>query len=229
MFVPLYDETALRHIPRPYGVYALLAANVAVFLLTRLDAAGLTERFDLSFGVIPAVIFGEARLSPEFVVVPTFATPFTSLFLHGDVWHLLGNMLFLWVFGDNVEDAMGHVRFVVFYVLCGVVAALAHAVAFPDSRSALIGASGAVSGVLVAYLMLHPHVRVFGLAFKWVPLTIKALYALVAWIVLQFASALLGGDPAVGWWAHVGGVLAGAALILVFKKPEVLLFDRREK
>jgi membrane associated rhomboid family serine protease len=225
VFIPLYDGVAIRHIKRPVAVYSLLAANIAFFLLT---SALPSARVETSFGMIPAVVFGEAVLGPGMLHPPAMITPATSLFLHADVLHLAGNMLFLWVFGDNVEDAMGSARFVLFYMLCGVCASFAHALALPESTSPLIGASGAVSGVITAYLFLHPHVRVFGLVLKWLPLTLPAVYVIAAWIALQLFSAIFGGDPDVGWWAHVGGIFAGALFIGVFKRPGVLLFDRRQ-
>ncbi len=224
MFIPLYDQAGYRHIKRPIGVYAILAANILCFALASALPAGKPA---LSFGMIPIVLFGDAVLPPGILHAPAYFTPFTSLFLHLNFEHILGNMLFLWVFGDNVEDAMGTPRFIVFYLLCGACAALAHAIAMPGSQSPLIGASGAVSGVIAAYLLLHPHVRVFALVLKWIPVAVKALYVIAAWIGLQFAYAIFGGDPDVGWWAHVGGIVAGAALIVIFKRPEVTLLDRR--
>jgi membrane associated rhomboid family serine protease len=131
----------------------------------------------------------------------------------------------LWVFGDNVEDAMGHRRFIVFYLACGVAAALAHAFALPDSTQPLIGASGAVAGVIAAYLLLHPRVRVWVLAFRIIPLRIAAVWVLGAWAVTQFVMVLLGPRE-VAWWAHIGGMAAGAVLILFLRRPGVPLFDR---
>jgi membrane associated rhomboid family serine protease len=224
VFIPLYDKVRYRHIKRPIGVYSLLAATICCFVLT---SALPAARLELSFGMIPAVVFGDAILPASVLHTPPFITPFTSFFLHVDIEHLVGNMLFLWVFGDNIEDAMGAPRFIVFYLLCGACAALAHAVATPGSQAPLIGASGAVSGIIAAYLLLHPHVRVFGLVMKFLPVAVKALYVIAAWIALQFAYALFGGDPQIGWWAHVGGIIAGPILIIFFKRPEVLLLDRR--
>jgi membrane associated rhomboid family serine protease len=224
VFIPLYDQAGYRHIKRPVGVYALLAANILCYALA---AAMPDGKLALSFGMIPVVVFGDAVLPAGLLHAPAYLTPFTSLFLHVGLEHIIGNMLFLWVFGDNIEDAMGTARFIIFYLLCGACAAMAHAFAMPDSQAPLVGASGAVSGVIAAYLLLHPHVRVFGLVLKWVPVTLKALYVIAAWIALQFAYAIFGGDPAVGWWAHVGGIIAGALLIGLFKRPEVALLDRR--
>lgn len=224
MFLPLYDQAGFRHIKRPIGVYLILGANILVFALTSALSA---LRPELSFGMIPAVVFGDAILPASVLQTPAFVTPFTSVFLHGGFEHIIGNMLFLWVFGDNIEDAMGTPRFIIFYVLCGVCAAMAHAFVMPSSEAPLIGASGAVSGVIAAYVLLHPHVRVYGLALKWIPVAVKAMYVIAAWIALQFAFAIFGGDPNVGWWAHVGGIIAGAVLIVFFKRPGVVLLDRR--
>ena len=159
--------------------------------------------------------------------MPERLTLVSYMFLHGDVFHLLGNMLFLWVFGDNVEDAMGHVRFVVFYLACGIFAGLTHAWMMPDSDMPLIGASGAVAGVIAAYIMLHPRVRVWVLAFRFIPLRISAALALGAWILTQLVMVALPQIGPVAWWAHIGGLVAGAALILVMRRPGVPLFDKR--
>jgi membrane associated rhomboid family serine protease len=138
-------------------------------------------------------------------------------------------MLFLWVFGDNVEDAMGHQRFLVFYLLCGIIAGLAHALISPESSTAMIGASGAVSGVIAAYLMLHPNVRVWVLAFMRIPLRVSAGFALMVWVALNIVSAYMayvqkdGGGTA--WWAHIGGLAAGAILIIFMRRPGIPLFD----
>jgi membrane associated rhomboid family serine protease len=139
--------------------------------------------------------------------------------------HLIGNMLFLWVFGDNVEDALGHGRFLVFYLICGVAAALSHAAMLPESSDALIGASGAVSGVIAAYLMLHPRVGVWVLAFKFLPLKITAALALGIWIALQVVMVMLPQVGPTAWWAHIGGLITGAILILVMRRRGVPLFS----
>jgi membrane associated rhomboid family serine protease len=140
------------------------------------------------------------------------------VFLHGSLLHLLGNMLFLWVFGDNVEDAMGHVRFLAFFLICGAVASLIHAVVDPESIRPLIGASGAVSGVVAAYLILYPRVKVWGLFLKGIPLKVPAYGAIGFWVALQVVSAFFGGDDAVGWFAHLGGFAAGAALVVPMRR-----------
>jgi membrane associated rhomboid family serine protease len=174
-----------------------------------------------SYGFIPAVLLTGAELPAELAVLPPAATLFTSMFLHGGFMHLAGNMLYLWVFGNNIEDSMGHGRFLVFYLLCGVAAAFAQALPDPSSEIPMIGASGAISGVLGAYLVLFPHARVhvlipFGFLFLH---TIRAGWLLGFWFVFQllsgvFSSAAEGG---VAFWAHVGGFVAGMALIFVMR------------
>ncbi len=128
--------------------------------------------------------------------------------------------------GDNVEDAMGHFRFLVFYLLCGIFAGLAHSWMMPDSPNPLIGASGAVAGVIAAYLMLHPRVRVWVLAFQFIPLRLSAAVVLGVWILTQFIMILLPEVGPVAWYAHIGGLIAGAVLIVFMKRPDVPLFDR---
>jgi membrane associated rhomboid family serine protease len=185
-----------------------------------------------SFAVTPRELLGGTALlapssfSEDGYAIGEEATLLTYMFFHADVFHLVGNMLFLWVFGDNVEDAMGHLRFLVFYLACGVFAALFHAWMLPDSDLPLIGASGAVAGVIAAYLMLHPRVGVWVLAFKVIPLRITAGLALGVWIALQVVMVAMPDMGPVAWWAHIGGLIAGAVLIFFMRRPGVPLFDR---
>src|SRR5690606_27943353 len=131
-----------------------------------------------------------------------------------------GNMLFLWVFGDNVEDAMGHGRFILFFLLCGTAAGLAHAFAVPGSDRPLVGASGAVSGVVAAYLILHPRVRLWGLFFARIPLRLRAYWAIGFWLAFQLFQALTATDDSVGWYAHIGGFAAGAVLVVMLRRRD---------
>ena len=143
--------------------------------------------------------------------------------------HLIGNMLYLWVFGDNIEDAMGHGRFIAFFLACGVAGGLAHALANPDSLAPTIGASGAISGVLGAYLLLHPRVKVLVMAFTWwIHIRLPAYIVLGGWIVLQIANAIWLASPGsnTAWWAHIGGFAAGMALIVPLHRKRIPLFDR---
>jgi len=222
---PLKDDTPLRSISFQYVTVTLIAINVIVFLW-ELAPGVEVDRMVYSFGAIPAVIFGLAELPPHLAAVPGWMTLVTSLFLHGGWMHLLGNMLFLWIFGDNVEDSMGHPRYLVFYLLCGVLATLMHAVVAPTAQTPLIGASGAISGVLGAYLILHPRARLLVLFMSIIPLRLPAWIVLGSWIGLQFLNLNSSAGSDVAWWAHVGGFIAGAILIVPFRRRGVPLFDR---
>jgi membrane associated rhomboid family serine protease len=151
------------------------------------------------------------------------------MFLHGGWMHIIGNMLYLWIFGNNVEDAMGHRRFIVFYLLCGIAAALAQALPNPSSEVPMIGASGAISGVLGAYLLLYPHARVLVvIPIFFYPYTVRipAGWVLGFWFLMQVASSLSAPEQqgGVAWSAHIGGFVAGMALIPLFKYKQVRLF-----
>ena len=139
-------------------------------------------------------------------------------------FHMATNMLFLWVFGDNIEDALGHVRFLVFYLLCAAAGAFAHGLLEPGSQAPLIGASGAVAGVVAAYLILHPRVRVWVLALGRLPLPLPAFIPLALWVIYQFAMVLVDHDSGISWAAHVGGIVAGAVLVIVLKRSGVSSF-----
>jgi len=245
VFVPISDDNPLRVISWPFVTVLLIAANVLAFLY-ELTPTG--QHIAASFAIVPNELFavgivgGPANGSLDRLPIPEGLTLISYMFLHGDPLHLVGNMLFLWVFGDNVEDAMGHAKFLAFYLLCGVAGGLAHALSAefgfaallmkgpaasqPAGLIPLIGASAAVAGVIAAYLMLHPHVRVWVLAFRFIPLRVSAFLALGAWILTQFVMLLVPDVGPVAWWAHVGGILAGAALVVVMRRPGVPLFDR---
>jgi len=203
--------------------------NNDIMVIGKANRAG--HAFVFSYGAIPAVIFGKATLPPELAAIPAPATLVTSMFLHGGIMHLLGNMLFLWVLGDNVEDALGHVRYVFFYLICGVLAALAHAGIEPASKVPMVGASGAISGVIGAYLVLHPKAPIKVLIsyfIVWMP----AYVVLGFWAGFQFLSAAMAGGGAgggVAWWAHIGGLFAGVILIFPMRKRDVRLFDPGRK
>jgi membrane associated rhomboid family serine protease len=217
--IPIHDDNPTHR--KPIVTIALIATCILVYfwqasLGPRAGAAAV-----YSFGFIPAVLFDAAELPAELAVVPATLTLFTSMFLHGGFMHLAGNMLYLWVFGNNIEDACGHGRFLLFYLLCGVAAAFAQALPDPDSEIPMIGASGAISGVLGAYLVLFPHARVHVL----VPFviffftTIRAGWLLAFWFAFQLLSGATA-DPTQGgvaFWAHVGGFVAGVPLIFLLR------------
>lgn len=224
MLLPLYDSNALNRIPFQYVTIIIICLCVAAFLwqqsLDPLDA----RQAVLGLGAIPSVIFGHNNLPPSLVIVPDYATLVTSMFMHGGWMHLIGNMVFLWVLGDNVEDAMGHWRFVLFYGLCGVMAALIHAGFDPQSQTPMIGASGAISGIIGAYLVLHPTASIYTLVFRFV-VAIPAWIVLGFWLALQVFNVFSGAGGNVAWWAHVGGAMVGVVLIPFFKHRDVPLFD----
>lgn len=243
MVLPLADDNTGRRIA-PLVNYTLIILNVLVFVL--FQGLGSNDKFTYAFSTVPYEIAtgrdkvtdareiqdpvtGQKTLVPglEPTPVSVYLTLLTSMFMHGSLLHLLGNMLFLWIFGDNVEDVLGHVRYLVFYLLCGVLASLAHvfltvALEGVQSQAALIpslGASGAISGVLGAYILLHPTRPVLVLLFRiltWVP----AYVAIGIWFLFQFISGLglLGGrsQGGVAYAAHMGGFIAGLALVKIF-------------
>ena len=226
MFIPLHDANSLKHIKIQYVTIGLIAANVLVFLLTALGTENFTNAAVLGLGYIPSTVYNIAERPPELTLVPDQATYITYAFLHGDIFHLGGNMLFLWVFGDNVEDALGHFRYLVFYLLCAVAGAVVHGMIAPDSQQPLIGASGAIAGVVAAYLMLHPRVKIWVLAFARIPLRLPAFIVLALWVVFQFAMLAIGGEDQISWAAHVGGIVAGAVLVLILRRRDVPLLDK---
>jgi len=208
----------------PAVTVSLVAANLLVFIheLT-LGPLELRALF-FTYGMIPARL--EAFFSHPAVSLPDVAVPLvTNIFLHGGWLHLIGNMWFLWVFGDNIEDRMGHGRFLGFYIVCGVGAALAHSVAEWGSRIPAVGASGAVAGVLGAYYVLFPHSRVVTLVplvVMWFTVRLPAVFVLGYWMAIQVISGITslghGGGQGVAWWAHIGGFLLGALLARGLRK-----------
>jgi membrane associated rhomboid family serine protease len=200
-------------------------ATVLVFFWQLQLAPSLAARAVLVYGLIPSVLFGTDHIEPGLAAIPPEPSLLTSVFPHGDWWPLIGSMLFLWVFGDNIEDSMGHWKFLLFYLLCGAAAGLAHAAMLPDLQSPTVGASGAVAGVLGGYMVLHPRVKILVLAFKWFPLYLPAYLVLALWFAFQLVSVWLGGGGNVAWWAHIGGFVTGAVLVMVFRNRKVPLFD----
>ena len=226
--IPLHDDNPTER--PPVVTVAFIIACTVVFLYQ----AGLPpqpgETFVFQYGAIPALVFGQADV-PETVTVtiPAYATLITSMFLHGGWMHLIGNMLYLWVFGNNIEDVMGHTRFVVFYAACGILAALSHALTDPASTIPMVGASGAISGVLGAYVLLFPRAHVLVLMPGIGMTRVAAGVVLGMWFVMQlFSGGMSIGSKGggVAFFAHIGGFLAGMALIGLFKRPEVPFFSQ---
>ena len=236
--IPYKDENPT--VILPFMTVGIIAVNVLAWLFVQ--GAGSGEALGASvcqLGMIPAELFRTVSpgtrvpLGPGVTCIidtPHYATVITSMFMHGGWFHIIGNMWFLWLFGNNIEDSMGHVRFVVFYLLCGVVAAGAQLLADPHSRLPMVGASGAISGVLGAYILLYPRVRVHTLVTLGFFVTTIALPAYVMlgyWFVLQLLLGMVSRTSGgVAVWAHVGGFVAGVALIKLFLNPE--LTERRQ-
>ena len=200
-----------------------------VFLFQVGSSLDVQEAMIYRYGMIPAVIGGAGQLPPDLAGVPAFITPITSMFLHGGWMHIIGNMMFLWIFGDNIEDVLGHVRFIILYALAGLAAAGLQYISAPQSTIPMVGASGAISGVLGAYILLFPKARVLTLVwfgFFLTTIRISALWFLGGWFGLQWVNALLSSGSeggGVAWWAHIGGFVAGM-LALVVLKPRKYLF-----
>src|SRR5829696_2241252 len=245
MVFPLYDDNADRT-TTPLVNYGLIALNIFVFVV--LQKLGSDTSFTYSFSTVPAEILkgvdittparvlehpvtGQRVLIPGLGETPgsVYFTLFTSMFMHGGIAHIAGNMLFLWIFGDNIEDRLGHIKYVIFYLLCGVIASLAHVFTtgvFASQESSLLvpslGASGAISGVLGGYLLLHPRRRVTVLLFRFLT-DVPAWVAIGIWFLFQLISGLgmLGGgsqEGGVAYAAHIGGFIAGLVLIKFFDK-----------
>jgi membrane associated rhomboid family serine protease len=227
--IPLHDDNPTEI--TPIVTIAFIAACVLVFFYQVSLPPRSGEMFVYQFGAIPAIVFGQAELPQELVALPAYGTLVSSMFLHGGWMHLIGNMLYLWIFGNNIEDVMGHVKFVVFYGLCGILAALSHAVIDQGSTVPMVGASGAISGILGAYILLYPHARVLiliPLGFFMHTLYVPAGVVLGLWFVMQILSGGLslgqeGGG--IAFFAHIGGFVAGMLLIGLFKHPHVRFFN----
>ena len=221
---PLKDDLPTR--TTPFVTVALIAANVLVYLYqVSLEVGGgegarAAQAFAMEFGLLPCRLTGACSL-PGDLPSPMF-TVFSSMFLHGSMFHIGGNMLYLWIFGNNVEDTLGHGRYLLFYLASGVAAAATQMVVDSHSRVPMIGASGAVSGVLGAYLLLFPQATVLTLVifgFFWRLVRVPAVIVLGLWIVLQVVSGLgsLGAGGGVAWFAHIGGFFAGMGLLLLLR------------
>ncbi len=234
---PVRDDNP--HFLTPIVTWALIAANAGAWLLVQgLGRSDALAHSVCELGLIPGELLG--RLPPGHVVAmgegarcvvggaSSWYTPLTSMFLHGGWMHLIGNMWFLWIFGNNVEDSMGHARFAVFYLLCGLAAAALQVASQPGSDLPMVGASGAIGGVMGGYIVLYPRVRVHMLIVlgfyvsRWV---VPASFMLGYWFLLQLvggAAALGTAGGGVAFWAHVGGFVAGALLVFPFRKPELV-------
>jgi membrane associated rhomboid family serine protease len=221
MFVPLHDSTPLKVIRFQIVTITIIAIEVVVFLMTgAFNNEQVLAAIAAIWGVVPGEMTGTIPPLLGYDPVPEPFTLISYQFLHGGWWHLISNMLFLWVFADNIEDAYGHVAFALLYLTCGVIAALFHVMVTPFSSAPLVGASGAVSGVLGAYLVLFPKARVWILLFLRLPLRIGAIWVLGGWFGLQIFSWWMtrNSDSGIAWGAHIGGFLAGAAITYAIRR-----------
>jgi rhomboid family protein len=228
--LPLYDDNALR---RPALVtYGLIGACVAVFLWQQGLGPRAAANADYSLGVIPSVLFGHAELPRRLQLVPPWASLLTGMFIHGGWLHLIGNMVYLWLFGRGVESAFGGLRYLVFYFVCGIAAGLAQAAMDPAGTVPMIGASGAIAGTLGAYLVLYPRANIVVLVWLIVIVRLIAVPAVVLlglWFLLQLVNALsaTAGASGVAFWAHVGGFAIGVALVFGFRRPGYRMLQPR--
>jgi len=225
--IPLHDDNPTTI--KPFLTIAFIVSCSVIFLWQLSLGTRGFEMAVYRLGVIPAALLGDKTLPPELAMVPPTLTVFTSMFMHGGWMHLIGNMLYLWIFGNNIEDAMGHVRFVVFYLLCGIAAVFAQALPNMESTIPMIGASGAISGVLGAYLLLFPRAHVLvlvPLGFFTRTMYLPAMVVLGFWFLLQLINSALAdpGQGGVAFGAHIGGFIAGMVLLPLFKYRHVRLF-----
>ena len=219
--IPLKDDNPT--LSRPVVTYFLIGICVVIFLMQLGSQSYKTGQLFYSYGLIPSVLMGYDQLPMDLYAVPAYLTIFTSMFMHGGFMHLIGNMLYMWIFADNIEDSLGPKKFIIFYLLSGIGAATAQILMDTHSQVPMVGASGAIGGVLGAYLINHPNARVLVLipfGFFSQLIKIKALYVLGFWFVLQFINSAMmssqGGG--VAYAAHIGGFVSGVVLILFFNK-----------
>jgi membrane associated rhomboid family serine protease len=219
--IPLRDENPTKH--TPYVTVSLIIINVVVFLYQFTLSHQQEIILSYEYGAVPALIFG-LKEAPAFLSpLPWPLTLITACFLHGGFMHLGGNMLYLWIFGNNIEDTLGPIRFIVFYLVGGVIANMSHVITEPSSTLPMIGASGAIAAILGAYLMLFPNAKIvvfLWFIFIWQVIRVPAVIVLAIWFLLQVLG--MGGEG-VAWMAHIGGFVAGLLMIKLFvPKPRVL-------
>jgi membrane associated rhomboid family serine protease len=221
---PLRDTIPSRTFP--FVTLSLIVINLLVFIYELSLGPSLNEFF-IRFGIVPSDYMTLNLRNPGSVIALSLPF-FTSTFLHGGWLHVIGNMWYLWIFGDNIEDRTGHFRFLIFYILCGVLAGLTHVLMNPSSSIPTVGASGAIAGVMGAYFLLFPRSKILTLVFLFIfiqIIEIPAVFFLGFWILFQFISGSLSAgltesSGGVAWWAHIGGFLIGLVLVLFFKKAK---------
>ena len=222
--IPIYDDNPA--LGKPILTILLIATCILVWFW-QIGLGPNQNAAIINFGLIPSVFLGTLD---HYGPISPFLTVFTSMFMHGGFMHLGGNMLYLWIFGDNIEGALGPIRFLIFYLLCGIAAALSQVFVNPSSNIPMIGASGAVSGVLGAYLIFYPRAKVRTLVFLGIFITflrLPAVFLLGVWIFGQVISAIMSdpGSPGIAWFAHLGGFVCGLILGPLMKKRGVNVFQ----
>lgn len=221
MVMPIYDHSPFRWPTPPYVTWLLIAANVAVFFLQAVTATDHSNPIDQAAALVPAALTSERTIGSMLAAAPTLVS---YMFLHANFMHIFGNMIFLWVFGDDVEEAIGHVRFLAFYLACGIGGGLAFALSDPGSKAELVGASGAVAGVVVAYLMFRPCAKVTVLVSIF-PLRVRAFWVIGGWAAWQFVEATNRAQDGIAYWAHIGGLATGVILFVLMRPAGVRLFQ----
>ena len=219
--IPLKDDNPTSS--KPIITYCLIIICIFVFLIELASPSYRTGEFFYSYGLIPSVLLGKLKLASSMYVIPAYLTIITSMFVHGGFMHLIGNMLYMWIFADNIEDSLGKVKFLIFYILCGIGAAMAQVFTDTNSQIPMVGASGAIGGVLGAYLVNYPKAKILVLipfGFFSQIIKIKALYVLFFWCILQFINSALtnSNGGGVAYAAHIGGFISGVILILFLNK-----------
>ena len=221
MVMPIYDHSPFKWPTPPYVMWSLLVVNFAVFFFQASIQPDSVAAIDHLAGLIPASFGSVVESGP---VLPAPITLVTYMFLHGSFMHVFGNMIFLFVFGDDIEEAIGHWRFLLFYLACGVGGGIAYVLSGPSSNIDLIGASGAVAGVISAYVMYRPCAKVTVLL-GLIPLRVRAYWVIGLWVVLQIANLANGVQDGVAYWCHIGGLITGAVLFYFMRPPGIRLFD----
>ncbi|MBI5026729.1 MAG: rhomboid family intramembrane serine protease [Nitrospirae bacterium] len=216
--IPFKDDNPTTHFP--FITISFILLNTIIFLF-QFTYPGDSTTLAFSYGAIPAAILTMESVQPIHPAI----TVFTSMFMHGGLFHIAGNMLYLWIFGNNIEDKLGRMRFIIFYLLCGIIAAYSHAIIEPSSNVPMIGASGAVSGILGAYVLLFPKARVHTLIFLGFFIQVVRIPALIVigfWAIIQFVNGIISTatipQGGVAWFAHIGGFLIGILTIKLFLK-----------
>ena len=221
MVLPLYDEAPARRDSPPYVTFGIIAVNAVVFMALLAAPESTVYAIEAAYGLKPIAFTGPDPFFGDFGRYGSFVT---YQFLHAGILHFVGNMLFLWIFGDNVEDAFGHGRFLAFYLLSGIAGGLVYVASAPGSGTVMVGASGAMAGVLAAYLMIRPCAKVEVLLYFW-PMKMPAYAVIGLWIGSQILHVTIQTDSDVAWWCHIGGLGAGALLTLGLRRPGVELFE----